>query len=134
MGGEAALVLGRHVRLTPVCDRAGDPKRENHMKRIRLLSLAVLPVAFAQCAPSGCTPAPPAPVGPAPTAPAAPTTTSPGPNPCNPNYDGCVPNDPIDVDCFGGNGDGPSYLQGTARVVGTDVYGLDRDDNGVACD
>jgi hypothetical protein len=88
------------------------------MKRMRLLSLAVLPVAFAQCAPSGCAPATPAP---------APQSD------CNVNYDGCVPN-ASDVDCAGGEGDGPAYLEGTVNVIGNDVYDLDRDDNGVACD
>lgn len=58
----------------------------------------------------------------------------PAPSACHPNYtDGCVPNDPVDVDCAGGDGDGPSYLEGTARVVGKDVYKLDRDGNGIAC-
>jgi resuscitation-promoting factor RpfB len=88
------------------------------MKRMRLLSLAVLPVAFAQCAPSGCAPATPAP---------APQSD------CNVNYDGCVPN-ASDVDCAGGEGDGPAYLEGTVNVIGSDVYDLDRDENRVACD
>ncbi|MGF2949267.1 G5 domain-containing protein [Microbacterium alcoholitolerans] len=53
---------------------------------------------------------------------------------CDPNYTGaCVPI-ASDVDCGGGSGDGPAYLDGTARVVGTDIYKLDRDKNGVACD
>jgi hypothetical protein len=52
---------------------------------------------------------------------------------CNSNYSGCVPI-ASDVDCAGGEGDGPAYLSGTARVVGRDVYGLDRDKNGIACD
>jgi hypothetical protein len=97
------------------------------MKRIRLLSLAVLPIAFAQCAPSGCAPVAPAPVLPAPPAPPAP------PSDCNVNSDGCVPNDPVDVDCAGGQGNGPSYLEGTVNVIGDDVYELDRDGNRIAC-
>lgn len=53
---------------------------------------------------------------------------------CDPNYSGaCVPI-ASDVDCAGGSGNGPAYLRGTARVVGTDVYDLDRDGDGVACD
>lgn len=53
---------------------------------------------------------------------------------CDPNYSGaCVPIS-SDVDCAGGTGNGPAYLDGTARVVGTDIYKLDRDKNGVACD
>ncbi|HET6755549.1 MAG TPA: hypothetical protein VFH23_16540 [Jiangellaceae bacterium] len=35
-----------------------------------------------------------------------------------------------DVDCLGGSGDGPAYT-GTVRVIGPDVYGLDRDGDGV---
>jgi hypothetical protein len=53
---------------------------------------------------------------------------------CDPNYSGaCVPI-ASDVDCAGGSGNGPAYLQGTARVVGTDIYDLDRDGDGIACD
>ena len=52
---------------------------------------------------------------------------------CDANYaDGCVPV-ASDVDCAGGSGNGPAYLQGTARVVGSDVYDLDRDGDGIAC-
>ena len=50
---------------------------------------------------------------------------------CDPNYDGCVPID-SDVDCAGGSGNGPSYT-GQVQVVGVDVYDLDRDGDGVAC-
>lgn len=51
---------------------------------------------------------------------------------CNPNYTGCVPND-SDVDCAGGSGNGPSYT-GRVEVIGRDVYDLDRDDDGIACE
>lgn len=51
---------------------------------------------------------------------------------CNPNYSGCVPND-SDVDCAGGSGNGPSYT-GRVQVTGRDVYDLDRDGDGVACE
>ena len=52
---------------------------------------------------------------------------------CDPNYSGgCVPI-ASDVDCGGGSGNGPAYFYGTARVVGSDIYDLDRDGNGVAC-
>jgi len=57
-----------------------------------------------------------------------------GGNGCDPNYaDACVPI-ASDVDCAGGSGNGPAYLSGSARVVGTDIYDLDRDKNGIACD
>lgn len=53
---------------------------------------------------------------------------------CDPNYaDVCVPI-ASDVDCAGGSGNGPEYVQGPLRVVGTDIYGLDRDGDGIACD
>ena len=52
---------------------------------------------------------------------------------CDLNYaDACVPI-ASDVDCAGGSGNGPEYVQGPLRVVGTDIYGLDRDGDGVAC-
>ncbi|GAA1811916.1 hypothetical protein GCM10009682_36590 [Luedemannella flava] len=66
---------------------------------------------------------------------ASPTTKkTTAPANCNPNYSPCVPNDPVDVDCAGGSGNGPSYVQGPVRVIGDDVYDLDRDGDGIACD
>lgn len=63
---------------------------------------------------------------------AAPTTTSLGG--CDPNYAGaCVPI-ASDVDCAGGSGDGPAYVQGPVQVVGSDIYGLDHDDDGIGCE
>jgi hypothetical protein len=53
---------------------------------------------------------------------------------CDPNYSGaCVPVS-SDVDCASGSGNGPDYVQGPVYVVGRDVYGLDRDGDGVACE
>jgi hypothetical protein len=53
---------------------------------------------------------------------------------CHANYaDACVPV-ASDVDCGGGSGDGPAYFDGVARVVGADVYDLDRDGDGHACE
>lgn len=66
-------------------------------------------------------------------APTTKATTKPAGN-CNPNYTPCVPNDPVDVDCKGGSGNGPSYVQGPVRVIGDDVYDLDRDGDGIGCD
>ena len=52
---------------------------------------------------------------------------------CDPNYSGaCVPI-ASDVDCAGGSGNGPAYVAGPVYVVGSDIYDLDRDGNGVAC-
>jgi hypothetical protein len=53
---------------------------------------------------------------------------------CHPNYTGaCVPI-ASDVDCAGGGGNGPAYVRGPVYVVGPDVYDLDRDGDGVACE
>ncbi|WP_431935668.1 G5 domain-containing protein [Micromonospora sp. RP3T] len=53
---------------------------------------------------------------------------------CDPNYSGaCVPV-ASDVDCSGGSGNGPAYVDGPVRVVGSDIYDLDRDGDGVGCD
>lgn len=68
-------------------------------------------------------------------------TSAPAPEPepapssnCDSNYaDACVPI-ASDVDCAGGSGDGPEYVQGPVTVVGDDVYDLNRDDDNIACD
>ena len=52
---------------------------------------------------------------------------------CDPNYSGaCVPI-ASDVDCAGGTGNGPAYVQGPVYVIGTDIYGLDKDKDGIGC-
>jgi hypothetical protein len=52
---------------------------------------------------------------------------------CDTNYSGaCVPI-ASDVDCAGGSGNGPAYVAGPVFVVGTDIYDLDRDGDGVGC-
>jgi resuscitation-promoting factor RpfB len=53
---------------------------------------------------------------------------------CDPNYSGaCVPI-ASDVDCEGGSGNGPAYVRGPVRVIGSDIYDLDRDGDGIGCD
>lgn len=52
---------------------------------------------------------------------------------CNSNYSGCVPI-ASDVDCAGGSGNGPKYVRGPVEVIGRDVYGLDRDNDGIGCE
>jgi hypothetical protein len=53
---------------------------------------------------------------------------------CDSNYSGgCVPI-ASDVDCAGGSGNGPAYVYGPVRVLGTDIYDLDRDGDGYGCD
>ncbi|WP_250029610.1 G5 domain-containing protein [Paractinoplanes maris] len=54
-------------------------------------------------------------------------------NKCDPNYTPCVPI-ASDVDCAGGSGNGPAYVDGPVTVVGSDIYKLDRDGDGTACD
>ncbi|MBJ2151168.1 hypothetical protein JC607_09860 [Paracoccus sp. IB05] len=62
------------------------------------------------------------------------TTGSVSAQDCDPNYSGaCVPV-ASDVDCAGGSGNGPAYVEGPVRVIGQDVYDLDRDGDGVGCD
>lgn len=51
---------------------------------------------------------------------------------CDPNYSGCVPV-ASDVDCEGGSGDGPAYT-GVVTVTGSDIYDLDSDSDGTACE
>lgn len=52
---------------------------------------------------------------------------------CDPNYSGCVPI-ASDVDCAGGGGNGPEYVKGPIRVIGQDIYHLDGDGDGIACE
>jgi resuscitation-promoting factor RpfB len=53
---------------------------------------------------------------------------------CDPNYSGaCVPI-ASDVDCAGGSGNGPAYVSGVVEVIGSDIYGLDRDGDGYGCE
>lgn len=69
----------------------------------------------------------------APVAGALPTPQQHDPQ-CDSNYSGaCVPI-ARDVDCQGKGGNGPAYVQGPVAVVGSDIYGLDRDGDGVACE
>lgn len=52
---------------------------------------------------------------------------------CTPGYDPCVPI-ASDVDCAGGSGNGPVYVQGPIRVTGSDPYRLDSDHDGIGCE
>lgn len=56
----------------------------------------------------------------------------PPPPPNCQGYSPCLPPGP-DVDCAGGGGDGPRFVQGPVRVTGSDPYDLDRDGNGWGC-
>jgi hypothetical protein len=50
---------------------------------------------------------------------------------CTPGYDPCIPPGP-DVDCRGGGGNGPRYVDGPVTVTGSDPYGLDGNNDGSA--
>ncbi len=65
--------------------------------------------------------------------PPAPVAAQAPSSPCDPNYTGCVPI-ASDVDCNGGTGDGPAYTAGPVTVIGSDIYELDRDADGQACE
>ncbi len=73
----------------------------------------------------------------APIARLVPTTAAPAAGAgCHPSYTGaCVPTGFSDVDCAGGSGNGPGYVSAKRfQVVGPDVYRLDSDGDGVACE
>ncbi len=70
-----------------------------------------------------------APPAPPPAAAVAPAPASSG---CDPNYSGCVPI-ASDVDSAGGSGNGPAYT-GPVQVIGSDIYDLDTDGDGYACE
>jgi hypothetical protein len=52
---------------------------------------------------------------------------------CTAGYSACIPPGP-DVDCRGGSGNGPRYVDGPVRVTGSDPYDLDSDGDGVGCE
>jgi hypothetical protein len=55
---------------------------------------------------------------------------------CHPSYQGtCIPPDVSDADCYPGSGDGPWYVkEDNVKVVGPDVFDLDRDGDGIGCE
>ena len=62
-----------------------------------------------------------------------PTQSSGSVQKCHPSYSGCLNPSASDYDCAGGSGNGP-YYTGTVRVIGPDVFGLDRDGDGWGCE
>ncbi|HYF45626.1 MAG TPA: lamin tail domain-containing protein [Acidimicrobiales bacterium] len=52
---------------------------------------------------------------------------------CTPGYSPCIAPG-SDVDCAGGSGNGPRYVDGPVRVSGSDPYGLDSDNDGWGCE
>jgi hypothetical protein len=55
---------------------------------------------------------------------------------CTAGYDVCIALGGGDVDCEGGDGNGPRYIQGPVRVdpAHGDPYRLDPDGDGIACE
>jgi hypothetical protein len=69
-----------------------------------------------------------------PTMPASIGATGPA-GACHSSYSGaCLQADAVDYDCEGGGGDGPLFVAGPFPIVGPDVYGLDDDGDGTACE
>jgi uncharacterized membrane protein len=63
------------------------------------------------------------------------SSTSAAKKKCHPGYRGaCLKRNAGDYDCAGGSGNGPNYVRGPIRVVGSDPFDLDRDGDGIACD
>lgn len=60
---------------------------------------------------------------------------------CHPSYSGgtdiatkgCITTGVGDYDCYG-VGDGPNFVSGRVRVVGSDEFGLDQNRDGIGCD
>jgi micrococcal nuclease len=67
-----------------------------------------------------------------PPPPREPTEPTEPPTDCQ-GYSPCIPPGP-DVDCAGGSGNGPRYVEGPVSVSGDDPYDLDGDGDGVACE
>ena|SRR3989338_3829591 len=63
----------------------------------------------------------------------SPPPPAPPPCRCHPSYSGCLMCRAGDYDCAGGLGDGPNFT-GLVRVLGPDVFRLDRDGDGWGCD
>jgi hemolysin type calcium-binding protein len=60
-------------------------------------------------------------------------STGDGGGDCTAGYSPCIPTG-SDVDCAGGTGNGPRYVDGPVYVTGSDPYGLDADGDGVGCE
>jgi PASTA domain-containing protein len=66
---------------------------------------------------------------------AKPNPPPPPPSDCDPSYlDVCLHDGIGDYDCAGGSGNGPNYVSGPIRVVGSDPFGLDADNDGWGCE
>ena len=87
------------------------------------------PTATVAVEPTDTLPPPPEPTA----TPVPPEPTEPS-QACHPSYEGaCLNPNASDYDCAGGSGNGPLYT-GPVRVVGPDVFDLDRDNDGIGCE
>ena len=112
-------------------DLTVSPKRSPLL--LGALALVGLAIGFGVVSQLGSDPTPPADqsvqVAGVTTTPGVVTTSA---GSCHENYEGCVPV-ADDVDCEGGLGDGPAYVEGPVKVAGSDVYRIDADGDGIAC-
>jgi hypothetical protein len=135
VGGEISkeIDLRSAVVLEPVegMDLPDSPKRSPLL--LGALALVGLAIGFGAVSQLGLDWSPP----PDQSVQVAGVTTTPGgvttfAGSCHENYEGCVPV-ADDVDCEGGLGDGPAYVKGPVKVIGSDVYRIDTDGDGIAC-
>ncbi len=77
----------------------------------------------------------PPPPPPRPTVAPRPAPTTAAPAGCDPSYVGQCLHDGIgDYDCASGSGNGPNYVSGPVRVVGSDPFRLDANGDGIGCE
>lgn len=125
-----AWLLGIAVVLAAVL---GSNKSQNSIKPTSENTNSTTPTQHKTSTPATTTPASPAPTQTT-QAQEQPSPKANSQSNCDPNYSGaCVPI-ASDVDCVGGSGNGPAYVKGPVKVIGTDIYGLDRDGNGTGCE
>ncbi len=124
--GQSADGLRTECQILAVADEPTVRGMSDEMDRLDAFVAAAVPPSTTT---TTTITSPPLPVPP--TTPQSVVTTAPDGG-CDPNYAGCVPI-ASDVDCAGGTGNGPAYVSGPVQVVGNDIYGLDRDGNGVGC-
>jgi hypothetical protein len=108
MGRYGALVWRIELRATSV---DGESRRSTHFIRMT----------------------PPPPQAPTPRQPPVPPRDGPERASGCQGYTPCIAAGP-DVDCQGGGGNGPRYVDGPVRVGGSDPYGLDSDGDGLGCE
>jgi len=136
LGGAPADV--RNLWPEPYAGRRGSYNKDEFENRLHAeVCAGAITLAKAQAeivdfvkftAPGASSPAPPS--GPSSAPAPAPSSGS----KCDSNYSGaCLDPNASDYDCAGGAGDGPKYVQGPIRVVGTDHYYLDGNGDGIAC-